>query len=234
MERYLKSSILTSTLLFCLGILLIFESEVTVITISYVIGSILVAAGTFALIRYISVNKKGFDASELDLLYGIVTIILGILIITHPQAIASIIPIILGIAIIISSASKIQYAFNLKNNENELWKTTMAIAIISTICGIVLLFNPFAGALLLMRIVGIFIVIYSILDIVSTYIIKKNVEEFKSIAREDFTEAEVVEVHEENIDSDDLETKKEKKKKNSNGSSKKRRKSKKIKKEEDK
>lgn len=234
MERYLKSSILTSTLLFCLGILLIFESEVTVITISYVIGSILVAAGTFALIRYISVNKKGFDASELDLLYGIVTIILGILIITHPQAIASIIPIILGIAIIISSASKIQYAFNLKNNENELWKTTMVIAIISTICGIVLLFNPFAGALLLMRIVGIFIVIYSILDIVSTYIIKKNVEEFKSIAREDFTEAEVIEVHEENIDSDDVEIKKEKKKKNSNGSSKKSRKSKKNKKEEDK
>lgn len=230
MERYFKSSILTSTLLFCLGILLIFESEVTVITISYVIGSILVAAGTFALIRYVSVNKKGFDASELDLLYGIVTIILGILIITHPQAIASIIPIILGIAIVISSASKIQYAFNLKNNGNELWKTTMAIALISTICGIILLFNPFAGALLLMRIVGIFIVVYSILDIVSTYIIKKNVEEFKSIAREDFTEAEVVEVQEESTNSNEEEPKKEQKKKSSN--SKKGRKSKKNKKEE--
>ncbi len=224
MERYFKSSILTSTLLFCLGILLIFESEVTVITISYVIGSILVAAGTFALIRYVSVNKKGFDASELDLLYGIVTIILGILIITHPQAIASIIPIILGIAIIISSASKIQYAFNLKNNENDLWKTTMAIAIISTICGIVLLFNPFAGALLLMRIVGVFIVIYSILDIVSTYIIKKNVEEFKSIAREDFTEAEVVEINEES--KDEGEVKKEQKKKSSSNKKRKRKKNK--------
>lgn len=231
MERYFKSSILTSTLLFCLGILLIFESEVTVLTISYVVGSILVAAGTFGLIRYVSVNKKGFDASELDLLYGIVTIILGILIITHPQAIASIIPIILGIAIIISSASKIQYAFNLKNNDNELWKTTMAIAIISTICGIVLLFNPFAGVLLLMRIVGIFIVIYSILDIISTYIIKKNVEEFKSIAREDFTEAEVVEVQEESVDNDEEKVKEEKKKKSSS-KNKKNTKSKKNKKEE--
>lgn len=230
MERYFKSSILTSTLLFCLGILLIFESEVTVITISYVIGSILVAAGTFALIRYVSINKEGFDASELDLLYGIVTIILGILIITHPQAIASIIPIILGIAIIISSASKIQYAFNLKNNGNELWKTTMAIAVISTICGIVLLFNPFAGALLLMRIVGIFIVIYAILDIISTYIIKKNVEEFKSIAKKDFTEAEVVEVQEEDVENkEDVNNKKKKKSNNT----KKGRKSKKNKKEED-
>lgn len=198
MERFFKSSILTSTLLLCLGILLIFESEVTIVTISYIIGSILVAAGTFALIRYVSTNKKGFDASELDLLYGIVTIILGILIITHPHAIAKIIPIILGIAIIISSASKIQYAFTLKNNSNELWKTTMVIAAISTICGVVLLFNPFAGAVLLMRIVGIFIFVYAILDFISTYIIKKNVDEFKSIvSKEVVIDAEVEEINEE-------------------------------------
>lgn len=198
MERFFKSSILTSTLLLCLGVLLIFESEVTIVTISYIIGSILVAAGTFALIRYVSTNKKGFDASELDLLYGIVTIILGILIITHPQAIAKIIPIILGIAIIISSASKIQYAFTLKNSSNDLWKTTMVIAVISTICGIILLFNPFAGAVLLMRIVGIFIFVYAVLDFISTYIIKKNVDEFRSIvSKEVVMDAEVEEINEE-------------------------------------
>ncbi len=215
MERFFRSSILTSTLLFCLGILLIFESEATIVTISYIIGSILVVAGVFALVRYISTNKKGFDTTELDILYGIVTIILGILIITHPQAIGSIIPIILGIAIIISSASKIQYAFDLKNNENDLWKTTMVIAVISAICGVVLLFNPFAGAVLLMRIVGIFIAIYSVLDIISTCIIKKNVNEFKATteAIENIVEADIVEVAEEESQKDDEKKKKKSSKK---------------------
>lgn len=198
MKNNLKSSVLTSLLLVVLGILLVFESELTIKTISYVIGAVLVAAGTFALIRYINNNKKGFETSELDILYGIVTIVLGILVITNPHAIASIIPIVLGIAIIISSAVKIQYAFDLKNSENDLWKTTMVIAVVGTICGIVLLFNPFEGAVMIMKIVGIFILIYAILDLISTYIIKKNVDAFKNTMKQEVIvpEAEVVDSNE--------------------------------------
>lgn len=193
-----KSSILTSLLLLVLGVLLVFESELTIKTISYVVGAVLVAAGTFALVRYFNKNKKGFDTTELDILYGIVTVVLGILVILNPHAIASIIPIVLGIAIVISSAVKIQYAFDLKKSQNDMWKTTITIAIIGTICGVVLLFNPFAGAVMLMRIVGIFLIIYSILDLVSTYIIKKNVEGFKNVIKNelDIPEAEIVDENE--------------------------------------
>lgn len=174
---------------------MVFESELTIKTISYVIGAILVAAGTFALIRYFNNNKKGFETSELDILYGIVTIVLGILVISNPHAIASLVPIVLGIAIIISSAIKIQYAFDLRKSENDMWKTTMVIAVIGTICGIVLLFNPFEGAVMILRVVGIFIFIYAVLDLISTYIINKNVEGFKNTIEEKIiiSEAEVVE-----------------------------------------
>ena len=132
-------------------------------------------------LRFFTKSKNTTSVMGLDVLYGIVTIILGCLIIKNPGAIGSLLPIVLGIAIIVSSANKIQYAFNLKNSDNDLWKTTMIISVIGTICGVVLLFNPFAGAVLLMRIVGIFIIVYAILDAVSTFIIKKNVEEFKNV-----------------------------------------------------
>lgn len=198
MKNISKSSVLTSLLLLVLGILLVFESELTIKTISYVIGAVLVAAGAFAFVRYINNNNKGFDTSELDILYGIVTVVLGVLVISNPHAIASIIPIVLGVAIIISSAIKIQCAFDLKKNNNDMWKTTMIIAVIGTICGVVLLFNPFEGAVMLMRIVGIFILVYAILDLVSTYIIKKNVEGFKTVVEKELSipEAEVVETKE--------------------------------------
>ena len=181
MKNLLKSSIVTSILLLVLGILLVFESEATIFTISYIVGAILICAGAFALIRFFTKSKNATSIMGLDVLYGIVTIILGCLIIKNPGAIGSLLPIVLGIAIIVSSANKIQYAFNLKNSDNDLWKTTMIISVIGTICGVVLLFNPFAGAVLLMRIVGIFIIVYAILDAVSTFIIKKNVEEFKNV-----------------------------------------------------
>lgn len=66
----------------------------------------------------------------------------------------------------------------------------MIIAIISTICGVVLLFNPFAGAVWIMRIVGVFISVYAVLDFISTYIIKKNVEQFQVILDSETVEAE--------------------------------------------
>ena len=69
----------------------------------------------------------------------------------------------------------------------------MIIAIISTICGVVLLFNPFAGAVWIMRIVGVFISVYAVLDFISTYIIKKNVEQFQVILDSETVEAEIVE-----------------------------------------
>lgn len=193
MKIIFKSSIGTSIILMILGFLLIFQSEATIATISYIAGAILIAAGVLALIRFVKNSKEATATLSLDILYGIVTVILGVIVIMNPHAIASILPIVLGIAIIINSASKLQYAFVLKNDNNNLWKATMTIAIISTICGVVLLFNPFAGAVLIMKIVGIFILAYSILDIVSTAIIKKNVDEFKTVIdSSDIGEAEIV------------------------------------------
>ena len=195
MKTFFKSSICASIILMILGLLLIFQSEVTITTISYIIGAALIALGVLALIRFIKSAKNITEMNfNLDIIYGLVTVILGIVIITNPKAIASILPIVLGIAIVINSASKLQYAFILKNDNNDMWKTTMIIAIVSAICGVVLLFNPFAGAVLIMKIVGKFIVVYSVLDIVSTVIIKKNVDEFKTVIDSvEVEEAEIVE-----------------------------------------
>lgn len=221
MKNLLKSSIITSLLLMVLGILLVFESEATIFTISYIVGAILICAGVYALIRFFTNSKKSSNVTlGLDVLYGVVTIILGILIIKNPEAIGSLLPIVLGIAIIVSSANKIQYAFNLKNSDNGLWKTTMIISVIGTICGVVLLFNPFAGAVLIMKIVGIFIIIYAILDTLSTFIIKRNVEEFKNIIDSQSLKVEEAEVVEERDTKNDSKRKsdirKSKTKKNNN------------------
>lgn len=191
MKKFFRSSIITSIVLIILGILLIFQSEITILSISYILGGILIALGVLAIIKFIK-NTNNSSKSELDIVYGVVTIILGILIIKNPEAIASIIPIILGISIILSSATKLQYAFELKANKNSLWKTTMVISIISTLCGIILLFNPFKGAIVFTKVIGIFIVIYAILDIISTTTIKRNVTIIHNAIDRNITDAEVI------------------------------------------
>ena len=192
MKKFFRSSMITSIVLLALGLLLFFQSEATIVTISYIIGGILVALGVLAIIKFIqNTNKEG--KNELDIVYGVVTIILGILIIKNPEAIASVIPVILGVAIVVSSATKLQYAFELKSNENKLWKATMIVSIISTLCGIILLFNPFKGAVVFTKIMGIFIVIYAILDIISTVTIKRNVKIIHNAIEAVVTDAEIIE-----------------------------------------
>ena len=192
MKKFLKSSIITSIILMMLGILLIFQSETTIMMISYIIGGVLVAVGALALIRYVKSGESPAIRNELDIIYGIVTIVFGVIIIRNYQIIASIIPIVIGIAIIVSSAGKLNYAFQLKASENSLWKTTMVVSVISTICGLILLFNPFKAALGIMKRIGGFIIVYSILDIISTFAIKSSVIKIHKAVEETITDAEII------------------------------------------
>ena len=191
-ELFPKSSILGSIGLIVLGTLLVFQSEATIISISYIIGGILVAIGALAILRFIR-NSKEKVKRDLDIVYGIVTIILGIIVIRSPHAIASIIPFIIGFIIIINSATKLQYSFELKKNNNDLWKSTMILAFITTICGLILILNPFKGAEFITKIVGILILIYSILDIISTITIKNTVNKIHNAIEENIVDAQIIE-----------------------------------------
>lgn len=214
MKKFLRSSIITSIILIILGLLLIYKSENTIMTISYVIGGVLIAIGVLALIRYIKNGESPALRNELDIVYGIVTVIFGIIIIKNYQVIASIIPAVIGVAIIISSAGKLNYAFQLKAEQNRLWKTTMLVSIISTLCGVILLFNPFKAAIGIMKIIGIFIIIYAVLDIISTLAIKSSVTKIKKAMEETIADAEIISEDDNVIKNKKQKNKKAKKNKN--------------------
>lgn len=204
----LKSTIVNSILLLIFGILLIVQSEATILTISYILGGILVAIGAIAILKFVrKIDDIENSGNGLNIVYGIVCVIMGILVIRNPQTIASIIPFIIGIIIIINSATKLQYSLELKRQENDLWTSTLILSIVMTICGVTLIFNPFKGAVFLTRIVGVFILIYSILDLISTMVIKNSFKKASSNIEEEVKDAEVIE---ENIDKTEIEEDSEK------------------------
>ena len=200
-NKIFKSSILGALSLVVLGILLIFESEATIVTISYVIGGILVAIGVLALLKFYKEVKDNDDNDTgMDLVYGIISIVLGIVVISNPKAVASIIPIVMGLIIILNSGTKLQYSIELKRNNNNLWKSTMVLSLISTLCGVLLVFNPFKGAAFLTKLIGFLILLYAVLDIVSTITIKSTVKKIKTAINEGIEEAKVIEVKEKQLE----------------------------------
>ena len=211
MTKFLKSSLISSVTLLIISLFLFFETEATIITISYIIGSILIAIGTITIIKYIN-NLKSSIRNELDIIYGIGMAILGIIVISNPKGLASIIPFVLGIIMIITSATKLQISLDImKKNEGKMTTSTILL-LITCICGVVLIFNPFSGAKILAKIIGIIILIYAILDIVSTFKIQKIIKKRNIKDNDIVTEATVIEDKTKKIE--DIKRKKGKKKEN--------------------
>lgn len=191
MSKFLKSTLLSSIGLAILGGLLIFQSEFAILSISYTVGAILVAIGVLAILGFIRDLNKG-TKNELNIVYGIVTVIMGIIVISNPEAVASIIPFVMGILIIISSAAKLQYSLELRKDKNNLWTSTMIFSTIMLLCGVLLVFNPFKGAELFTKVIGGLILFYAVLDIISTLRIRKTVKTIHKEISEHVAEADVV------------------------------------------
>ena len=192
-SNVIRTSVICSLALMALGILLIVKSEATIMTISYIIGGVLIAIGVLAELTYIKEQKYANNVTDLDVVYGIVSIILGVIVISNPEAIGSIIPLIIGVLIIANSVVKLEYSLELKKENNELWISTLILSIIMVICGVLLIFNPFKGAVFLTRVVGIFILVYAILDLISTFVIKNTLDNLQKEIKENISDAKVIE-----------------------------------------
>jgi len=171
-KKFIWPSIISSLVLLALGLLLFFKSAVTLMSISYVIGSILLALGVIAIIRFITKDKDIFN--QLNIVYGIISILGGIFFIKEPEVIGSIMPVVLGIGIIISSSLKIQQALVLKNLGSRYFIGSLITALLCLICGVLLLFNPFKTAEIITKIIGLFLIIYAVFDILNTFFLKKS------------------------------------------------------------
>lgn len=172
-KKTIWPSLISSVAVLLLGLLLFFKSSLTLMGISYVFGGLIIAIGVLAIIRFISNNHSDIS-NQLNIVYGIVCIISGIFFIEKPAIIGSIIPIVMGIGIIINSSLKIQQSFNLKSLNNNYFLWSFIMALLSLVCGVVLLFNPFKGAVIITKVIGIFLAIYAILDICNTIVLKKS------------------------------------------------------------
>ena len=172
-KKVIWPSLVSSIFLLLLGLLLFFKSSETLVGISYLIGGILIALGVIAIISFLR-NKTRDVFVQLNIVYGVVSIVAGIFLVTVPEFIGSIIPIVVGIAVIISSSFKLQQALVLKNLDNRYFLPSLIMAILCLICGVVILFNPFTSATVVTGIIGLFMIVYAVLDLVNSFILRKS------------------------------------------------------------
>lgn len=166
-------SIFNSILFLVVGAFIAFYPTTTMNIISFLIGSVILFISINYLVKYFKFKEYNL---KVDLILGIFLLVLSLLFIFNSRFMSSILPFFIGIYFISNSIPKIQYAFYLKQIKNSNWIVSLIIALICLIFGILFILNPFHGALMIVKLIGIFMMIYAIMDLVNYFIIQKNLK----------------------------------------------------------
>lgn len=177
MEKFFKKtgliSILESIVFIILGMILVWKADLAIKVISYIIGTIFIVIGILKIIKYFSIYKKQYDFYNYELVYGLITIVIGFITIYYSNTIETILRIIIGLWIIYSAFIKFGLSLKMKEIGVRLWIHSLILSIIMFICGLYVLLNP--GIIIVT--IGICMIIYSILDIIEDIICIKNIND---------------------------------------------------------
>ena len=173
-------SIVGDILLFLLGIYFAMNPTISASFMGYMFGIALIITGVYNSIKYV-VN---FEVSRFflnSLIYGILSILVGVIILFNPFSFANIISIMLGIWLIISSVFRGTLVWQLKKYNEEIWPISLTTAVLTFILGILILINPFESYLLLTTFVGILTACYAASDVLQQLLFRKRLNEIIKI-----------------------------------------------------
>lgn len=184
MDKIFNTSIVTSAIILVLGIFLFIQPDTVINMISIILGVIILIPGLTALINYFRTKYSP------NLITGVVTSIIGLILIVNTKLVASILPFILGIYFVVNGINRLQYALELKREAKTNYLISLIISMLIIICGILFIFNPFGGALVITKVMGMFMIIYAVLDICNSIVIKREIGDINKTVKNEIIEAE--------------------------------------------
>ena len=146
---YIFASIITMLV----GLVLIIWPELSVSMICMVMGAIIMLSGAAKLFGYFT-NDLYRLAFQFDLALGILTMLLGALMIFMPSKFSQFLFIAAAIYVIVNGLFTLQTAIEAKRFGLRKWWVLLAGAILSGLIGVLLLIKPFESAAAITRLVG--------------------------------------------------------------------------------
>lgn len=181
-KNYLNISIVLALILTVLGLTFIIFPNTSFEVICYFLAGILVINGGMLLIFDKSRYAIFFDG----LFYGLLSFIFGVIIFIHPEILKVIMPILLGIWFILNGFFKIRLIVYLKEEDKSYYYLTLIMAIISIVCGIIMVLEPVKNVEIITISTGLILMIYAISDIINLSIIKRHINKVVKCIKNDY------------------------------------------------
>ena len=133
------TAVIESLATIVLGILLIVWPDVVIKTIAYIVGFFFIIKGAYQVINYFVVKGQN-DFLNNGLLFGVISILIGVTALLIGEEIASVFRIIIGIWMIYEALSRMNTSIKLHAADVEAWKYILILALGMLILGIFITF----------------------------------------------------------------------------------------------
>ena len=165
MLRYIKNGMLFLSVLFIvLGVLLLVMPQTSLLWICYAFGAVVLITGILCLIQYARVRGSGLAAPFL-LVAGVITAGLGLFALAKPEVVASFLPVVFGLFILMDGCSRIGTAIDLARRRGEKWWLLLLLSVLSIALGILLLADPFGAAVSVVMLCGALLIVEGVINL---------------------------------------------------------------------
>ncbi len=143
-----------SALVVAMGLCLMIWPDVSVKVICLTLGIVAVLCGVIKLAGYFS-NDLYRLAFQFDLALGVLTIVLGALLLAYPQGIIGVLPVLAGVFVLIESVLRLQTSIDARHFGMRRWWLILAVSAGGAALGILMLLHPFESGRVLVRMMGL-------------------------------------------------------------------------------
>ena len=162
----------TGNLLTCIfeiliGVLLLIDPVGFTSGLISIFGIVLVVVGLMNLFGYFRADAETASQGN-GLVKGILLVISGLFCITRSEWFIITFPlltVLYGILTLVSGVSKVQWAIDMLRTKQKYWFVEVIGAVLTIVCAILILTNPFSSTAVLWTFIGITMIIEAVVDV---------------------------------------------------------------------
>ena len=170
-DSFINIQLGSSVFLIVLGIICLIAPGTLLDIIRWAIAIFCLAAGAYMLASDI---RRKAPVMFSTTLVGVVLLILGLVFAANP-GIMDIFPIVIGAWFVISGVASVRFSAGLRGTSAGTY--ALVTSILSLICGILMILNPWGGQVAIMVFSGIMMIIYGAPNLVDMAVLKHNLND---------------------------------------------------------
>ena len=177
--KKIKANMIVSSLLcVLLGLVLVLRPGLSVRIVCTAVGIVLILSGVTRIIDWFCA-RDGSMYAQMNLIFGIVLVVVGVWIVVKPVKVLAIIPIIVGIVIGMHGLNNLKQAIELWRDKYDKWWVAFILGALTVGLGVLLICRPFAAIDTVVMLIGFFMIYDGLSNIWIVTRIYKNAKMFK-------------------------------------------------------